>query len=140
MELILADINDLRPTMESLYLFIGSGALIVALISIIKYKKSLINSLISALFVFSATMYISYIHLDEWYYLNIKNNEVQLSLKTGNVRYIDMSDIVSVTSRPQRGGACIIYLRTENKKYSSIQINKDLCKHNVLKIKSALSS
>jgi hypothetical protein len=46
MELILADISDLRPTMESLYLFTGSGALVVALISIIKYKKSLVKSLL----------------------------------------------------------------------------------------------
>lgn len=139
MELILADISDLRPTMESLYLFTGSGALVVALISIIKYKKSLVKSLLCALLVFSSAMYISYLHIDEWYYFSIKKNEVQLSFKTGSARYIDKNDIVSVTSRSQRGGACIIYLRTDDIKYSSIQINKYFCKDYVLKIKSVLS-
>jgi hypothetical protein len=84
-------------------------------------------------------MYISYLHIDEWYYFSIKKNEVQLSFKTGSARYIDKNDIVSVTSRSQRGGACIIYLRTDDIKYSSIQINKYFCKDYVLKIKSVLS-
>jgi len=138
MDLIVADINDLRPTMESLYFFTGCAALVVAVVSYFKFNKSLLASLLSALFVFLLAMYINYKQIDDWYSISIKGEKIQLLFKTGNVRYIEKTDVKSIQPQYQRVGTCIIFVRTEQKEFKSIQINGDFCKTSISKIKEAL--
>lgn len=138
MEMIFADIDDLRPTMESLYYFIGCVSLVIALVSFFIYQKSFVVSLLSALFVFVLALYVSYHQIDDWYSIKIEDEEVQLLFKTGDIRYLKKNDVVSVQPQFQATGTCIIYIRTENKKLTSIQITDDVCRTSISKIEQSL--